>query len=444
MANDILGWLKEHPVAEVACVFPDISGAARGKVLSKEQFLANAELRLPQSALLQTVTGEFPDEGVIEPIGAEVLLKPDPDTLRELPWSTASSVQLIYDGYRAGDETPYPLLPRNVLKKVLELYSRQGWRPEIGVEIGFYLVSPNADPDVPLRSPVGRTGRAEFGPHSYAIDATNEFDPLFEQLYDYCDLLGLEVGTLIHEVGAAQVRLNFQHGDPLALADRIFLFKRAAREAAFRHGMYITFMAKPMADQPGSAMHIHHSVFDRRAGQNIFSSGRADGQPSKRFFQFLGGLQAFLPQAMPFLAPYVNSYRRLIDTPTEVSWGYDNRCATLRVPHAQAAQRRIENRMAGADANPYLALAASLACGYLGLARRLPAGEPLAAQVPAKTRGLSHNVMIALDKLRGSEALSELLGRQFVEVYVNMKQKEFAEYFRVISPWERKFLLLHV
>ena len=169
---------------------------------------------------------------------------------------------------------------------------------------------------------MGRSGRSETSRQAYSIDAVNEFDPLFEDIYDYCDAMQLDLDTLIHEIGAGQMEVNFLHAEPLGLADKVFYFKRALRETALRHDMYATFMAKPMAGEPGSAMHIHQSVVDVKTGLNIFSN--PDGSPSQAFFNYIGGLQKYMPAAMALVAPYVNSYRRLVRhtaAPINVHWG---------------------------------------------------------------------------------------------------------------------------
>src|SRR5262249_22848788 len=226
--------------------------------------------------------------------------------------------------------------------------------------------------DLRLLPPIGRSGRAETGRQSYGIDAVNEFDPIFEDVYDYCETQEIDIDTLTHESGAAQMEINFNHGDPLKLADQTFLFKRTVRHAAMRHQIYATSMAKPLANEPGSSMHIHQSVVDKQTGRNLFAD--SNGRDSALFRAHVAGLQRYLPLVMPLLAPNVNSYRRLqpySDAPINVHWGVDNRTVGLRVPVSSAAARRIENRLAGADANPYLAIAASLACGYLGMVDRL-------------------------------------------------------------------------
>lgn len=442
MANSLHDWLSDLHISQVECIVPDITGVARGKTLPKGQFILNSQIRMPETVLMQTVTGELPDN--LPDADQELLLKPDPATLRPVPWAAEPTAQLIYDCFHL-DGTEAELSPRNVLRRVLALYQAEGWQPVVASEMEFYLVAPNRDADTPLAPPVGRTGRAEFGPSSYAVDATNEFDPLFEDLYDFSEAQGLEVETLVHEVGSAQMGINFRHGDALQLADQVFLFKRTAREAAFLHDTFATFMAKPMEEEPGSAMHIHQSVIDRDTGCNVFT--RKDGSPSTRFYHYLGGLQTYLPQVMPFLAPYVNSYRRLVrhaSAPVNVQWGYDNRTVALRVPHSGSQDRRIENRVAGVDVNPYLALAATLACGYLGMTRRLPCSEPWNGTANELPYQLPRNALVALEKLAACRELSALLGQRFCDAYIEMKMNEMMAYFQVISPWERRYLLLQV
>ncbi len=229
------------------------------------------------------------------------------------------------------------------------------------------------------------------------------------------------------------------------LADQAFLFKRTCREAAYRHGIYATFMAKPLKDEPGSAMHIHQSVLDLATGQNIFAN--EEGKLTELFLSHIAGLQKYLPAAMSFLAPNVNSYRRLASgnfAPMNVQWGYDNRTVGLRVPVADAQATRVENRVAGADVNPYLAIAMSLACGYLGMLEGLQPSSPVTESGYDLGYQLPHNLEDALKLLHASTSLKELIGERFVRCYAAVKQKEYATFFQVISSWEREFLLLNV
>jgi len=223
------------------------------------------------------------------------------------------------------------------------------------------------------------------------------------------------------------------------------LFKRTAREAALRHKIYATFMAKPYAKEPGSAMHIHQSILDTKTGQNIFSE--ADGTPSRLFFAHIAGLQKYLPAAMALFAPNVNSYRRisrLQTAPINVQWGYDNRTAGLRVPMSSPQARRVENRVGGADANPYLAIAASLACGYLGMVENLQPSDPITGSAHDLPFSLPRSLDEALRQMRGCPELIAILGEPFVEAFAIVKESEYEVFLQVISSWEREHLLLNV
>ena len=241
------------------------------------------------------------------------------------------------------------------------------------------------------------------------------------------------------------MEINLSHAIPLLLAHQAFLFKRTMREAALQHGVYATFMAKPMEEQPGSAMHIHQSVVDEETGKNIFSDD--NGDVSKAFLSYIAGMQKYLPPAMSFLTPYVNSFRRIVRygaAPINLQWGYDNRTVGLRVPHSGPAARRVENRLSSADANPYIAIAVSLACGYLGMEEMLTPTEPLTTSAYNLPMELPHGLFAALELLSGSPELQDILGRKFSAVYTAIKETEVEAFRRVISPWEREYLLLNV
>jgi len=424
---------------------PDLSGVARGKVIPAGKYQDEAGMRLPEAIFIQTITGDYPSGvSAFRPIDGDMLTVPDPATIRMVPWADEPTAQIIHDCYYF-DGSAVEMAPRYVLKRVLKLYEDQGWMPVVAPELEFYLVKPNKDADYPLEPPIGRSGRPEMGRQSYSIDAVNEFDDLFEDVYDYCEAQGLEIDTLIHEAGAAQMEINLHHGSPVEIADQALLFKRTVRETALRHRTYATFMAKPMENQPGSALHLHQSVVDREHGRNVFS--RRDGEASRLFLHHIGGLQKYLPAAMLMLAPNVNSYRRLTryqSAPINLQWGYDNRTAGLRVPNSDPDARRVENRVSGADANPYLAIAASLACGYLGMMQQIKPTEALGSSAYEKSYGLPRNIEESLGLLRGCEALREILGESFVEAYTAVKETEYEAFLHVISSWEREYLLLNV
>ena len=446
--NQLEQWLDHNHVTEVECLVPDLTGVARGKILPRKKFTEDRGMRLPEAVVAMGVTGEFPEEGayydIIKDTDRDMHLRPDPSTARIVPWAADPTAQVIHDCYDK-DGVLVPFAPRSVLRKVCDRFDAAGWDPVVAPELEFYLVARNTDPDVPLKPPVGRSGRSETGRQAYSIDAVNEFDPLFEDIYAYCERMELNVDTLIHEIGAGQMEINFFHAHPLGLADETFLFKRTVREAALRHDMFATFMAKPIAGEPGSAMHVHQSVLDKTTGHNIFSN--EDGSPSKEFYWYLGGLQKYIPAAMALFAPYVNSYRRLVRSnaaPINIQWGTDNRTVGIRSPLASAAARRIENRVIGADANPYVALAATLACGYLGIQHRIEPAAECTGNAYLGDVELPRSLGEALALLRAERDLAAVLGEGFVTVYSEIKEVEYAEFMKVISPWEREHLLLHV
>jgi glutamine synthetase len=446
--SDLEQWLDHNRVTEIECLVPDLTGVARGKILPRQKFTEDRGMRLPEAVVAMGVTGEFPEEGpyyeVINPTDRDMHLQPDPSTVRIVPWATDPTAQVIHDCYDR-DGLLVPFAPRSVLRHVCDLFDAQGWAPVVAPELEFYLVARNTDPDVPLKPPVGRSGRAETSRQAYSIDAVNEFDPLFEDVYAYCERMELNVDTLIHEVGAGQMEINFFHAHPLGLADEVFLFKRTVREAALRHNMFATFMAKPIAGEPGSAMHIHQSIVSKATGQNIFSN--PDFTASKEFYWYIGGLQKYIPAAMALFAPYVNSYRRLVRSnaaPINIQWGTDNRTVGIRSPLAGAAARRIENRVIGADANPYVALAATLACGYLGMMNKIEPSAECKGDAYLGDFQLPRSLGEALTLLRDEADLASVLGKSFITVYTEVKEIEYAEFMKVISPWEREHLLLHV
>jgi len=446
--NNIEKWLKERRITEIECLVPDMSGIARGKILPTRKFLdsyQNETLRLPQSIFGQTVTGDYIDESdVLTETEPDIILVPDLETMRMVPWYDEPTAQVICDAVNR-DGTPVSFAPRSVLRRILALYEEQGWYPVVAPELEFFLAAKNIDADYPLEPPIGASGRQERGRQSYSIDAVNEFDNIFEDMYDFCEAQEIDIDTLIHEAGAAQVEINFNHGQPLELADQAFLFKRTVRQCALRHGVYATFMAKPYEHEPGSAMHIHQSIVDKQ-GRNLFSS--RNGRDTKLFHHHIGGLQKHLPTAMALIAPNVNSYRRIVKwnaAPINTHWAVENRTVGLRVPISDGKSRRVENRVPGADANPYLAIAASLACGYLGMVNELKPSKPKEG-VAYESRGfaLPKHLLDALSKMHSNRELKEVMGEDFVTIFLEVKDVEYNAYQQVISAWEREHLLLNV
>lgn len=438
-------WLDGRRVEEVECIIGDFAGIARGKVMPARKFIETTRSFLPVSIFYQTITGEYSDYDTEESwTERDMVLIPDLSTAVASPWADDVTIQIIHD-MESLDGEPVPLAPRYVLKRVLERYREKGWQPIVAPELEFYLTKPNIDPDFPLEPPIGRSGRQGAGRQSYSIAAIDEYTAVIDTIYDYADAQGIEIDTIIQEGGAGQIEINLNHGDPLLLADQVFTFKRTIREAALANDCYATFMAKPIEDEPGSAMHIHQSVVDTRTGLNIFSN--EDETPSDLFHWFIGGQQKYLVSVISILAPYVNSYRRLVpgvSAPINLEWGRDNRSTGIRIPTSGPAARRVENRVVGMDTNPYLAMAACLACGYLGMINKTEPRAPVEGDAYSLPHVLPREMYDGLKQLNNHPEVREILGEEFCTMYQHTKGREFEDYLKVISPWEREHLLLNV
>lgn len=439
-------WADGRKVDDVECIVSDIAGISRGKAMPARKFARSERMFLPMSIFFQTINGDYAEMEDVEHPWTErdLVLLPDFNTATAVPWSADVTLQVIHDvqdldGERVG------IAPRNVLKNVVQLYENEGWQPVVAPELEFYLTKPNVNPDEPIEPPIGRTGRQGVGRQAYSMSAVEEYGTVIDDIYDFAEAQGFEIDTIIQEGGAGQIEINLQHGDPIDLADQVFYYKRSIREAALRNDCFATFMAKPMQDQPGSAMHIHHSVVDKKTGRNIFNDG--NNQETELFHGFLAGLQQHLPAVICILAPYVNSYRRFVRddaAPINLEWGFDNRSTGFRIPVADPHSRRVENRVAGMDCNPYLALAASLACGYLGMKALAKPREQVVGEAYLLPHSLPRGLHEALDLFENNTLITDLLGREFCNVYQAIKNHELEEFQRVISPWERDHLLLNV
>ncbi|MGB0799057.1 MAG: glutamine synthetase family protein, partial [Planktomarina sp.] len=319
-----------------------------------------------------------------------------------------------------------------------------GLEPVVAPEMEFFLVARNIDPAQAITPMMGRTGRPAAARQAYSMSAVDEYGPVIDDIYDFAEAQGFEIDGITQEGGAGQVEINLRHGDPVKLADEVFYFKRLIREAALKHDCFATFMAKPIADEPGSAMHIHHSFLDTD-GNNIFVD--TNGQETEEFFHVIAGMQNHLPSVIAMLAPYVNSYRRYVKdhaAPINLEWARDNRTTGIRIPLSNSNARRIENRLAGMDCNPYLGIAASLACCYLGLRdKRMPSAQ-FKGDAYDGEEAIPHELFTALDIFDEATDLHDILDPEFARVYSIVKRTEYSEFLQVISPWEREHLLLNV
>ncbi len=439
-----LAYMEQNRLDEVECVIADLPGIARGKAVPASKWEKQGHFHLPNSIFFQTITGDWGEaagpDGFLEP---DMILKPDLSTATAAPWAADGTLQVIHDAFDQKGR-PVAFSPRNVLRRVMSLYEAEGWTPIVAPEMEFYLVARNIDPAKSIEPMMGRTGRPAAGRQAYSMTAVDDYGPVIDDIYEYAEIQGFEIDGIAQEGGAGQLEINLRHGDPLKLADEVFYFKRLIREAALKHDCFATFMAKPIAGEPGSAMHVHHSVVDKK-GRNIFTG--PGGGETDAFFHFIGGLQEHMPSAIAVIAPYVNSYRRYVEgeaAPVNLEWGRDNRTTGIRIPISDPAARRIENRLPGMDCNPYLCIAASLACGYLGMKNEIRPDKRWRGEASDSEAEISGSLAEALDLFDEATELHEILGPDFARVYSIVKRTEYNEFLQVISPWEREHLLLNV
>ena len=439
--KNINKWFTENKVEDLEVLVPDMAGAARGKMIPASGF-GDGQMKMPEGIFGQTISGNyFESENNVE--DRDMLLVPDPSTLCLVPWMEIPTASMIFDGYTKDDDK-VDASPRRVLQNVLKLYADEGWKPIVAPEAEFYLLNPSNDFQNEIEPPQGRLGITDTTKQPYSLDSMNNFDPFINQVYEYSEIQGISIDNISQEMGPAQLEINFLHGDALSLADQVFRFKRIVKEVAIQHEMHATFMARPITNEAGSALHIHQSVINEE-GENIFSN--KDGSENNNFAYFIGGLQKYMPDSLLIFAPYANSYRRFLSywsSPVNLEWAVDNRSVGLRVPDSDPENRRIENRLGGSDVNPYLALAATLACGYLGMTEKTKPRDAVEGSAYDLPFGLHRHMYASIDAFSSSEAMRKVLGDSFVDMYAGIKQKEYEQFQEIITPWEREHLMLNV
>ena len=428
-------------IDEIECVTPDLNGVPRGKVMTAEGFLEGRRLQMARGVLLQCIMGGYPAAKYYGSDDGDLALVAEPSQIHRLPWSDEPRALAICDAVEL-DGTPSGLSSRGQLKAVIARYAERGLAPVVATELEFFVFAANADPTQPFQPPLGKDGRREMGHSAFSVSSNNGLRPFFNEVYRCMAALGLPRDTFMHEMGVSQFEINLLHGDPLLLADQTFLFKHLLKEVALKHGLTVVCMAKPLAHTPGSSMHIHQSLVEVGSGRNVFSDEQ--GRATDTFHHFIGGLQACLADFTVLFAPNVNSYQRLCHpyaSPNNACWSEDNRAAGLRIPASSPVARRVENRLPGADANPYLAIAASLAAGLHGIERQIAPTPAIQGEFEVPEHlSLPCTLHAALERLKRSGLARELFGKEFIEGYIATKTLELSDFFDEITPWERRVL----
>ena len=425
---------------ELELLLPDMNGIPRGKTIASGSLTESDPPHLAEAIFFQTINGGYAGAMAdFDPNDGDLLMYPDWSTYRQTPWKPGSIGQVICETKDQRGE-PIAYDPRNVLKKVLQEYTDLGLTAIVAPEVELYLLNPVSSGDLAMSLAEGEAGQAEFGGEAFSPDALDKFSPVIQDIQAMCRDTRLELSAVVHEMGPAQIELNVAHGDAMSRADQLFLLKRLIKGCANRHNLLASFMAKPLGGLPGNGLHLHCSLLDGN-GDNIFRLKRRKAPPALR--HFIGGLQRYLPGAMALIAPNVNSYKRFVrdlSAPINLEWGYDNRTTGLRVPFSEASAGRVENRVAGADANPYLMIASMLACGLLGLRQNLEPNKPFAGDAYDLESTFPDDLGEALRVLELNDELIELLGRDFVDVFVSVKRAELRYYMKMITQWEVGYL----
>lgn len=421
-SNPVTRFLEAHPhVTRIEAFLIDVNGIARGKWLPRDRIAALEAkgLAMPRSVFALDIWGRDVAAaglafGTGDPDGA---CHPIEGRLAATPWIDGRSAQLML-AMREPDGSHPAADPRGVLARVVDAFEARGLSPVVATELEFYLHRTDA---AGRPVPPGATHRYD----TLAIEALHEHAALFDALEAACHAQGLPADTLLSEAGPGQFELNLVHrADALAAADDAILLKRIVKAVARNHGLDATFMAKPYGDASGNGMHIHVSLPDA-SSTNIFAD--SSGAPSEPLLHAVTGLLQTLPEAMLAFAPHANSYRRFqsdAHAPTIATWGVDDRSAAVRVVVADAHSTRLEHRVAGADCNPYLAVAAVLAGMLEGLDAAVsppPPQDRVAADVGLRLPG---DWGAAIDAFAVSPFVARWFGVRFRDIFVACKRQD--------------------
>ena len=445
----VAGAVGGVPVATIECAVGDFSSVARGKSVGRADFVGMAGCRFPSVVFGLTLTAGEPDAvfGPLLPASyLDVGLVPDLATLAPQPGRPGTAAVICepagpLHARRYGRAIcASELSPRAALRRVLARLDAAGLRATVAPELELFLVDRHEqEGQVSLQAPAARPGAParERACEAYSLERTSHFADYFDALFEACHQQGIPVCGHAHEAAYSQYEVNFEPGEPLAQADAVFRFKRLARQVAARCGFLATFAPKPFLEQPGTGMHWHFSLQHRdgalpgEPASHTSAFATPEGADRAALGAFIGGLQRHADAAMAFFAPHDMAFDRIRlsnASPSSASWGHDDRAVAFRIPQASAQNRRIENRLPGGDANPYLVVAATLGLGLAGIEQCLaPASESAGVALP-------RTLPEACDALESSALMRQLFGDPLVDLFVALKRHESAERNAAADP----------
>lgn len=433
LPDDVQDFLAKHP--EIDCIDAflfDLNGTALGKRYPMAEIgkLCDGSFAFPEAVYTLDVTGDACDPLGVgfsdgDPDGSGMLV---PGSLVTIPWAPEPTAQCLIDLHTI-EGKPVWYDPRHVLRMVVDRMNADGLYPVTAVELEFFLTDSDRDASGAPQPPTSpTTGRQSLVRKVYGMEKLEDFSPVLRAINSACAEQNIPTTVISSEFAPGQFELNLHHvDDPVLAGDHACLLRRCVRAVARQHGMDATFAPKPYPEMTGSGMHIHVSVLNGD-GNNIFDDAIDTEEQTMR--QAIAGLQATMAESMPFCAPNLNSYRRFVANncvPVTTDWGYDNRSVAFRIPAARGPSKRIEHRVAGADANPYLVLACVLAGLHHGLSNDLkPVSEPHGGNAGEKMApDLPFTVWDALGKLTDAPILGSYFGADYLAMYREIKQAEF-------------------
>lgn len=419
-------------------IFTNMCGVPRGKRLRQHEVLAVYESGrfLPGSVLVVDITGRDTEEtGLVWEDGdADRYVYPVPGTLVRAPWLGENAAQFLTSFYEL-DGTPNDLDPRHVLGRVIDMLADDGLTPVVAVELEFYLVDISQGRPIPARGMV--TGHRSSDIQVYGLREMEDLKPFFDELYTACDAQGLPLESGISEYAPGQFEFTLRHkADALRATDDAIMYKRLVKGVAVKHGLEATFMAKPFAETAGSGMHLHISMNDS-SGKNAFASEDPQGTPLLR--HAIGGMKACLADSMAIFAPNANSFRRFKANsyaPVAATWGVNNRTVSLRIPAGSPQSRHVEHRICGADANPYLAVAAVLAAMVHGMRGQIDPGPAVVGngyEAEGADIRLPNHWAAAIEAFETSDLMKQYLGERFVKNYAIVKGVEMSRFMAEVT-----------
>ena len=434
-------FLDAHPDIEIfEAIMPDINGNLRGKWLPRAK-IENAfigKLKLPRTTLGFDVWGRDVESWVLDDGDADGICYADAKTLAVIPWLDRPTGQvLISMNEVSGQACPFDC--RSILKNLMARFDNLGLRAVVASEMEFHLFqSTNDELGRPLHTQTSHSGGAVVGGNTFSIDVMQESSDLMHGIIDACAAQNLPIDTLIKEAARSQYEINLHHqSDALLAADQGLLLQRAIKGVARKLGMRASFMAKPYGNIEGNGMHIHCSLIDKD-GNNAFDNGTDQG--NELLGHAIAGCLATMKDCMLLFAPHLNSYRRFQrgnHAPASPTWGYENRTVAIRVPADSHNAMRMEHRVSGADANPYLVISAIMAGMLYGIENRLQAPQPLEGDAFEQVEAsLPRHWSDALTAFKQSTFISQYFGAEFQRVFSEAKMQEMDEFDKHITIQE--------